>query len=103
MARHFRGVALRRNWLAIVHNSPHTFASQLGDVSNRVLVGVAICGEVPKVGNASDEAAITLAMTVAQYQILYIRFPLASARSRSKRSVPPLGMPISSRPHSARD
>ena len=43
-------------------NSPSTFASQLGDMSHRALVGVAVCGEVPKVGNASDEAAITLAI-----------------------------------------
>jgi hypothetical protein len=84
--------------LAIVHNSPHTFSSQLGDVNNRVLVSVAICGEVPKVGNASDEAAITLAMTVAQYQILYIRSPPDSARSRSIAQSPLKAPHIIARP-----
>jgi hypothetical protein len=88
--------------LAIVHNSPHTFSSQLGDVNNRVLVSVAICGEVPKVGNASDEAAITLAMTVAQYQILYIRSPLI-AREVGASLSPPSRRLISSRAHYARD
>ena len=48
--------------MAVVYSGPHTFSRQVGNVSHRVLVGVAICGEVPKVGNASDEPAITLAI-----------------------------------------
>jgi hypothetical protein len=46
VARHFREVVPLGNRLAVVYGSPHTFARQVGDVSHRVLVGVAIRGEL---------------------------------------------------------
>src|SRR4030088_2663654 len=44
------------------YSGPHMFARELGDGSHRGLVGVTVCGEVPKVGNACDEAAVVLAI-----------------------------------------
>ena len=35
--------------MAAFYNGPHTFARQVGNMRYCVLVGVAICGEVPKV------------------------------------------------------
>src|SRR4029077_6543325 len=52
----------RRNRLAVFYNGPHTFARQVGNMRHCILVGVAICGEVPKVRDARDEAAIALAI-----------------------------------------
>jgi hypothetical protein len=48
--------------LAGAHSSAHTFARQVGDVSHRAPVGVAIRCEVSKTRNARDESAIALAI-----------------------------------------
>ena len=48
--------------MAAFYNGPHTFARQVGNMRHCVLVGVAIGGEVPKVRDARDEAAVALAI-----------------------------------------
>jgi hypothetical protein len=62
MARHFGEVAPVGNLLAAFYSRPHTFGGKVGEMSHCVLVGVAVCGEVLKVRNASDEAAVALAI-----------------------------------------
>ena len=43
----FGTLAAWGNRLAVVYRGPHTFSRQRGDVSDRVLVGMAICRQVP--------------------------------------------------------
>ena len=62
LAWHFGALSPRRNGLAVFQNRSHPFARQFGDVSNRVLVGVAVCGQVIKVGYACDKATVALAI-----------------------------------------
>ena len=62
VVRHFRKLPPAGNGLAVVYSGPHTFSRQVGNVSHRVLVGIAICGEVPKIRDACNEAAIILAI-----------------------------------------
>jgi hypothetical protein len=46
--------------LAAFHSRSHALARQLGDMNDCVLVGVAICGQVIKIGNAGDKATVAL-------------------------------------------
>jgi hypothetical protein len=59
---HFRGLPSRWNLLTVVQGSPHTLARQLGDMSHRVFVGVTVCGQVIKIGNAGDKTTVALAI-----------------------------------------
>jgi hypothetical protein len=59
MAGHFRSLA-RGQRLAIVYSGPHSLGRQVRNVSHGVLVSVAIGGEVPKIRDARNEAAIVL-------------------------------------------
>ena len=45
-----------------MNSRSRALARQLGNMSHRVLVGVTVCGQVIKDGNARDEAAIGLAI-----------------------------------------
>jgi hypothetical protein len=56
IARHFRRLTRTGNRLAALHKCSDMLGCAFRDVSHRVLVGVAVSGEVPKVGNAGDEA-----------------------------------------------
>src|ERR1700730_2180200 len=62
LARHFGALSPRGNGLAAFDSRSHALARQFGDMSDRVLVGVTVCGQVIKVGNAGDETAIVLAI-----------------------------------------
>jgi hypothetical protein len=55
-ARHGSGLAPRRNWFPAFHSRPHMFACQLGDVSHRILVGVAVCRKVPASNKNGDRS-----------------------------------------------
>jgi hypothetical protein len=59
--------------LAVFQNRSHPFARQFGDVSNRVLVGVAVCGQVIKVGMLAIKRPSLSRSIIAQYQTLYMR------------------------------
>jgi len=52
----------RGSRLAALHNPPLMVGGEHGDVSNRVFLVLAVGREVPEVGNASDEAAVVLAI-----------------------------------------
>jgi hypothetical protein len=46
--------------LAIVYRRSHVLACQLGDVDDRILVAVTVCGQVSKIRDACDETAVVL-------------------------------------------
>src|SRR5260370_22638440 len=61
-ARHLRSVACAGSLLAPLHKRPDVLGGQLRDVSHRVLFVPAVGRKVSQVGNASDEAAVVLAI-----------------------------------------
>jgi len=73
VVRHFRKLAPAGNGLAVVYSGPHTFSRQVGNVSHRVLVGVAICGEVQRSGMLATKRPSFSRSIIAQYQTLYMR------------------------------
>jgi hypothetical protein len=73
--------------LAVIYRGPHTFSRQRGDVSDRVLVGMAICRQVPKIRDACDETAVVLAVDHPQYQTLYMHYLYAQPGKRKTDGV----------------